>query len=171
VAPAYGPLVAPLFEYGRNEGQSVTGGVVYRGQRLGPPYQGRYFFADFASARVWSLGWSVDPVSGDPQVIDRLEHSSDLRAALPIGNISAIDIDAAGEMYLVDWSRGQVLLVAPVEGDDDGDLLPDEWERKFGLDPASPGGLRGAAGEPDGDGRTNIEEYAAGVNAVARRLE
>jgi hypothetical protein len=40
--------VKPVLEYGRDEGCSVTGGVVYRG-RLAPELDGWYLFADFCA--------------------------------------------------------------------------------------------------------------------------
>ena len=48
-----------VFEYGRGDGISVTGGFVYRGTRLGAAYRGRYFFADY-SGRVWSIALTID---------------------------------------------------------------------------------------------------------------
>ena len=42
--------------------------------------------------------------------------------------------------------------------DADGDGLPDEWERKFGLNPAD---ASDANADSDGDGFTNAEEFAA----------
>ena len=48
--------------------------------------------------------------------------------------------------------------------DSDGDGLPDNWERLYGLDPFSAVGVNGANGDPDGDGFTNLEEYIAGTN-------
>ncbi|HTV01725.1 MAG TPA: hypothetical protein VMF13_14355 [Luteitalea sp.] len=51
---------------------------------------------------------------------------------------------------------------APVDADSDG--LPDAWERDFGLDPSSASGADGANGDPDGDGRTNAAEHAAGTH-------
>ena len=53
--PAYRPLVDPILEYGRSEGQSITGGFVYRGQALAASFRGRYFFADYVAGRIWSL--------------------------------------------------------------------------------------------------------------------
>ncbi|MBM3845195.1 MAG: hypothetical protein FJ405_02765 [Verrucomicrobia bacterium] len=48
-----------------------------------------------------------------------------------------------------------------VLADTDGDLMADEWELAFGLDPNSP---RDAALDLDGDGVSNREEYLAGTN-------
>ena len=44
--------------------------------------------------------------------------------------------------------------------DTDGDGLPDEWEKKFGLDAT----LADADADSDGDGFTNAEEFAAGTD-------
>jgi 3-phytase len=46
---------------------------------------------------------------------------------------------------------------APSSGDSDGDGLPDSWEERYFGDLDENG-----AGDPDGDGFTNLEEYAAG---------
>jgi uncharacterized protein (DUF1800 family) len=57
------------------------------------------------------------------------------------------------------------LLQAPAVAqvpDADADGLPDEWEVRFGLDPASAAGPDGAAGDPDRDGMANAAEFAAG---------
>lgn len=43
--------------------------------------------------------------------------------------------------------------------DRDGDGLPTWWEREFGLDPGCDEGDDGAAGDPDGDGWTNLAHY------------
>ncbi len=45
----------------------------------------------------------------------------------------------------------------------DDDDLPDEWERRYGLDSAS-FGLSGGGGDADGDGLSNSEEYALGTD-------
>ena len=45
--------------------------------------------------------------------------------------------------------------------DADADGLPDEWERKVGLNPAD---ASDAEADSDGDGFTNLEEYAAKTN-------
>ena len=47
----------------------------------------------------------------------------------------------------------------PGNSDTDGDDLPDGWEHGAGLDPLDPTGDNGASGDPDGDGRTNLQEW------------
>ena len=51
---AYSAYVAPVFEYPRSEGQSVTGGLVYRGSMY-PALQGFYVLADYASDKLWAI--------------------------------------------------------------------------------------------------------------------
>ena len=48
--------------------------------------------------------------------------------------------------------------------DRDSDGLDDRWEVAMGLDYTSATGADGAAGDPDGDGRTNPQELAAGTH-------
>jgi hypothetical protein len=48
-----------------------------------------------------------------------------------------------------------------IDLDDDNDGLPDDWEILYGLDPRTAQGDGGADGDPDHDGQTNAEEYAA----------
>jgi uncharacterized repeat protein (TIGR03806 family) len=82
----------PLYAYGHGsgtfQGNSVTGGVVYRGTRL-PALTGKYIFADYSSGHVWSLdpaigassveritgeggiaGFGTDPSNGDVLLAD-----------------------------------------------------------------------------------------------------
>ncbi|HET7218711.1 MAG TPA: PQQ-dependent sugar dehydrogenase [Vicinamibacterales bacterium] len=102
--PAFLPLDEPIFEYGRGDGQSVTGGFVNRGVALGPEFVGRYFFADFVTARVWSLALTPNGIGG-VTAGDLRDHTADLGA---IGNISSFGVDAAGDLYLVSWSLGRI---------------------------------------------------------------
>jgi glucose/arabinose dehydrogenase len=107
--PAYQPLVDPIHEYGRTQGQSVTGGFIYRGRSLGERFRGRYFFADFGSGRVWSVALAIDSGSGEASVSNLTDHTADLGGSSVLGNVSSFAMDADGELYVVSHSRGVVL--------------------------------------------------------------
>ena len=115
-APPYPiPLTEPIFDYGRGDGVSVTGGFVYRGARL-TNYRGRYFFADY-SGRVWSLALTIDG-AGEARASDRREHTAELGGSTLLGFISSFGVDADGELYIVNHSNGRIVritgpLVAP----------------------------------------------------------
>jgi glucose/arabinose dehydrogenase len=112
-APAYQPLTEPIFEYGRSDGVSVTGGFVYRGNRLGSAYRGRYFFADY-SGRVWSLALSVDE-AGEARASDRREHTAELGGSSIVGFVSSFGVDADGEIYIVNHTGGRIIrITAPL---------------------------------------------------------
>jgi glucose/arabinose dehydrogenase len=123
--PAFLPLVDPIHEYDHSAGQSITGGYVYRGRVMGANYIGRYFFADFVQGRVWSLGLTVDPGTGEARAADLIEHTAELGTSGAVGNVSSFGVDADGELYIVSYSTGSILKV-------------------FGLSsaPAAPTGLR-----------------------------
>jgi glucose/arabinose dehydrogenase len=110
---AYLPPTDPIFEYGRIDGVSVTGGFVYRGARLGSAYRGRYFFADY-SGRVWSLALTIDG-SGEARASDRREHTAELGGSAMLGQISSFGVDAEGELYIVNHSAGRIVrITAPL---------------------------------------------------------
>jgi glucose/arabinose dehydrogenase len=115
IPPAFEPLTEPVHEYDRSSGQSITGGLVYRGTALGSAYQGRYFFADYVEGRVWSLALAVDPTSREARVTDVMEHTSELGGPDDIGNPSSFGVDSDGELYIVNHSRGRIVkIVAPL---------------------------------------------------------
>ncbi|HVM55648.1 MAG TPA: PQQ-dependent sugar dehydrogenase [Acidimicrobiales bacterium] len=86
-------LLFPVFEYGRDEGQSVVGGFVYRGGH--EAWHGIYFFADTytASLRVLRAG------------ADGIEHR-DLGVGVPGGLVASFGEDADGELYVLSLGGG-----------------------------------------------------------------
>jgi glucose/arabinose dehydrogenase len=109
---AFLPLREPIHDYPRNIGQSVTGGFVYRGLALPAMFNGRYFFADFVSGRVFSLGITLDE-SQEARAVDILELTSLLGGSGELGMISSFAVDAAAELYLISYSRGRILRIVP----------------------------------------------------------
>lgn len=87
-------LTLPVVEYGRGDGCSITGGVVYRGCRM-PGYHGTYFYGDYCTGMIRSFRL----VSG--QALDQRDWTAALGRG--IGNISSFGIDADGEVHIVDY--------------------------------------------------------------------
>ena len=107
------PFVFPIHAYDHGLGVSITGGYVYRGLLLGD-YFGRYFFADFGSNRIWSYNLVIDPVTGEGSAIDVQEHTADIAAGTAL--ISSIDVDANGDLYILDYrgsGQGRVIKIMP----------------------------------------------------------
>jgi hypothetical protein len=53
-----------------------------------------------------------------------------------------------------------LLATDPRTLDSDGDGLPDVWEIRYGMDPLDQNGEQGADGDLDGDGLSNLDEWA-----------
>lgn len=52
--PAAASFTDPVWEYSHSQGNSITGGLVYRGAALSQLY-GQYLVADYGSGRIWAL--------------------------------------------------------------------------------------------------------------------
>jgi enterochelin esterase-like enzyme/glucose/arabinose dehydrogenase len=71
--PAGYKPIDPIYEYPRNVGVSVTGGVVYRGDRF-PQHREKYIFADYAWGRVIALKdvgqttWADETLAQEPGI-------------------------------------------------------------------------------------------------------
>ncbi len=111
LGPAYLPLTDPVHFYSHGTGRSVTGGFVYRGTKLGSAYQGRYFYADYVSRRVWSVGLSIDG-NGEATITDVVEHTAQLGGSTNLGSITAFGVDSEGEIYLCSFS-GKIMRLVP----------------------------------------------------------
>ncbi|MCX4240495.1 PQQ-dependent sugar dehydrogenase [Paraliomyxa miuraensis] len=85
-------LLDPIIEYGHDEGQSITGGYVYRGTRLSD-FRGTYFYGDYVMGNVWTLDREGTEVRGHARV-----------AHVPF--LASFGEDAAGELYAVSLTTG-----------------------------------------------------------------
>ena len=85
--------VPPILDYPRTEGQSITGGYVYRGTSA-PDLTGRYVFGDFSSTRLWfspgTLGESFTRLAGLSQAVSSFGEGEN------------------GELYLASYSSGTI---------------------------------------------------------------
>ena len=111
-APAYQPLTGPIHDYTHSDGQSITGGFVYRGAALHPMFNGRYFFADYVFGRVFTIGVALDDRQ-EATAVDLLEITDMLGGTPELGLISSFGVDQNAELYLVSYSRGRILKVVP----------------------------------------------------------
>jgi glucose/arabinose dehydrogenase/Leucine-rich repeat (LRR) protein len=93
-----GDTVVPVVEYGHHLGCSVTGGVVYRGEAVGP-LAGHYLFSDFCRGQIWAL-----PPDGGGVV----EVAASGRA------VSSFGTDADGEVYVLTfWGPAHRIVPPP----------------------------------------------------------
>ena len=91
-------MVDPIFEYGRDAGNSISGGQVYTGQRIAW-LRDRYVFGDYVSGRLWSLELPAERGrAGKGELLGRFQHA-----------FSAFARDAKGEIYALDFARGLIL--------------------------------------------------------------
>ncbi len=92
----------PIAEYPHPEGESVTGGYVYRGTRY-PAMIGTYVYADFVKGWIGAIRTTAPDGSelSKPEVATMLQSE-----ARP----SSFGVDESGELYLVDY-RGTIYIV------------------------------------------------------------
>lgn len=92
-----GPVTGPVFEYGHDEGVSITGGYVYRGERI-DGLAGAYVFADFAG------GW-VDAIAvADDGTVERRRLADD------VGGVSSFGEGPDGELLITTLDGGLLRL-------------------------------------------------------------
>ena len=151
--PEPADYVAPLYDYlhgsGDFAGNSVTGGVLYRGPVS--ELQGKYVFGDYISDNLWAF----DPADPDGTV----QRLNDLIAGgAAIDDPVAFAEDAAGNLYIVDLA-GEIFLISavPIPGDTDGDGDVDDSDLGTTLANytgpiGAAGGKSPAQGDTDNDG-------------------
>jgi len=112
-----GGLIYPITEYSHSFGCSVTGGIVYRGCRI-PDLRGTYFYSDWCNGRIWSFRYDGNNLTDSTEKTSELDPDGDLS----IGNISSFGEDAQGELYILDFSDGEIyklIAAEPVSSDCD----------------------------------------------------
>jgi putative heme-binding domain-containing protein len=87
------PIRPPLVDHDHVEAKSITGGYVYRGQRL-TDLQGAYIYGDWTTGKIWGLHHEGDTVTWHEELADT-----------PLAIITFGE-DRQGELYIVDYSGG-----------------------------------------------------------------
>lgn len=113
--------VEPVTEYSHSEGNSITGGFVYRGSAV-PGLIGAYLFADYGSGRIWSL--SSNGQGG---------YTRNLLQDTTRGPTS-FGVDQAGEHYFTDINSGRLIKIVP-DGSGGGNTIPDFLSNSGCVDP------------------------------------
>jgi glucose/arabinose dehydrogenase len=122
----------PIHDYPRADGHSVTGGYVYRGTAI-PGLQGTYFFGDYVFGTIWSFDYN-----GTINNFTNRSAELDPPGGRSIGNISSFGEDANGELYIVDYSGGEIFKIIGTDPDSDSDGLTDSQESTEGTNPNDP---------------------------------
>ncbi len=112
--------IDPIYDYshgsGALQGNSVTGGYVYRGP-VSELY-GQYIFADYTSNNIWSLEFD----GSDPSTHNGTNYTNFVNRTASfrpdVGNIASIASfgeDNQGNLYLVDIGGGEIFQLMPFE--------------------------------------------------------
>ncbi|MEN8681478.1 MAG: PQQ-dependent sugar dehydrogenase [Akkermansiaceae bacterium] len=85
-------FIAPIHEYGRKDGISITGGIHYRGAAV-PQLQGKYIYGDWGFGTIWALE-TKDGKKTENTVIFKRPEASKFRP-------TAFVEDADGELLIL----------------------------------------------------------------------
>jgi uncharacterized repeat protein (TIGR03806 family) len=104
-----GEFEPPVVEHPHSDFRSITGGYVYRSQRL-PELHGAYIYGDYDTGKLWML--KVADAANPPAMVTEQRQLADTQI-----RIVEFAQDAAGETYAVDFAGGGFhrLIPAPPE--------------------------------------------------------
>jgi glucose/arabinose dehydrogenase len=95
-------FIDPIAEYGRDKGQSVTSGYVYRGKQF-PQLIGWFLYADYASGRFWVLKQQGGKLIANEGIeVTYKDVTGKERPTLNRVQIASFGEDVDGEMYACD---------------------------------------------------------------------
>jgi len=95
------PFVMPVYEYRHDEGCSITGGYVYRGEAI-PRLDGHYFFSD------WCNGF-IRSIAPDGTIVDWTRETG------TVDQVTSFGRDESGEIYVVS-TDGSIYQLVEVSG-------------------------------------------------------
>ncbi len=94
------PILEPIVEHPHSDFRSITGGFVYRGDRLAE-IGDTYVYGDYDTGRVWGFRYDGNQVSSHRELVDT--------------SFRIIDFGQThdGELYLMDFIGGQIHRLVP----------------------------------------------------------
>jgi glucose/arabinose dehydrogenase len=106
-------FIDPVFEYGHDQGTSVSGGIVYRGSKH-PELYGHYIFGDWGTGKCWAIEVKNNRTVSkkyiefvlDGEVINDLPKFVNGKPQSPFKPVNFC-ISAGGDLVLLDW-KGMV---------------------------------------------------------------
>jgi uncharacterized repeat protein (TIGR03806 family) len=112
--PGPTPISPPTIEHHHSESRSITGGVVYYGQRFAD-LQGAYLYGDYSTGKIWGARYRDGQITWQRELAD---------TTLQILGFAE---DAAGEVLVVDYT-GQIHRLVPAPPPD---APPSDFPRKL----------------------------------------
>lgn len=85
------PFTKPTIVHPHSEARSITGGVTYLGSKF-PELRGAYIYGDYGTGKIWAARYDGKQITFHQEIADT-----------PF-QILGFGLDAAGELYLVDYA-------------------------------------------------------------------
>lgn len=108
------PVSFPTVEHPHSEARSLTGGVVYHGEKL-PELRGAYIYGDYSTGKIWGVKHDGEKVVWQKELADT-----------PL-QITALSTDADGELLIADHQgndRGGFYALQPNADDRSHEAFP-----------------------------------------------
>jgi uncharacterized repeat protein (TIGR03806 family) len=88
-----GPILPPVAEHHHSECRSITGGLVYHGDRF-PELRGAYVYGDYQYGKIWGLRYDGQKVTWHKELADTTVF------------ITSFAVSRDGQIYVVDYNTG-----------------------------------------------------------------
>jgi hypothetical protein len=144
--------------------EATTGSTLVAGMLNSQPlktYRLEFFLCALTNALGYGDGYSF---RGTTNIVTdangNVLFEAQLPATLPTGSwVTVTATDPYGNTS--EFAKNVQIIPHELYGDADGDSIPTRWEGPNHLDPNDGTGTNGAAGDPDGDGVNNYDEYVS----------
>jgi glucose/arabinose dehydrogenase len=104
--PPEAKFIDPIFEYNHGEGLSITGGIIYRGEKR-PELKGAYIYGDFVIGKIWALRMGDDgKVEKNELIYTSPQEPAATAKKKPTVLVkpTAFCEDAHNELLVLDWN-------------------------------------------------------------------